>query len=104
VVDIRVMGDAAEVANTSRSLGPILSSRARAGGVTRSASCAIIRREGGAWWRGRGRSDVRRRLGFLDEAIEELVDVGEDEDGQEWVVRRVLGYGRAAMTGAGPIA
>jgi hypothetical protein len=55
-----------------------------------------------AW--SRSLSDVRRRLGFLDEAIEELVDVGEDEDGQEWVVRRVLGYGRAAMTGAGPIA
>lgn len=45
-----------------------------------------------AW--SRSLSDTRRRLGFLDEdeASEDLVDVGPDENGYEWVPVRVLGY------------
>jgi hypothetical protein len=45
-----------------------------------------------AW--SRSLSNTRRRLGFLDddEASEDLVDVGDDEDGDEWVVQQVLGY------------
>jgi hypothetical protein len=49
-------------------------------------------------------SDTWRRLRFLDgdEASEDLVDVGAEEDGHEWVPVRVDGC--AAMRGPGLIA
>ena len=39
-------------------------------------------------------SQIRKELGFLDaeEQSEDLIDVGEDEDGEVWKVVRVLTY------------
>ena len=45
-----------------------------------------------AW--SRSLSRIRKELGFLDaeEQSEDLIDVGEDEDGEVWKVVRVLTY------------
>jgi hypothetical protein len=44
-----------------------------------------------AW--SRSLSPIRKSLGFLDdEASEDLVDVGEEDDGVVWKCRRVLSY------------
>jgi hypothetical protein len=45
-----------------------------------------------AW--SRSLSQIRKELGFLDaeEQSEDLIDVGEDEDGEVWKLVRVLTY------------
>ena len=45
-----------------------------------------------AW--SRSLSEIRKELGFLgaEEQTEDLIDVGEDEDGEVWKVIRVLTY------------
>jgi len=45
-----------------------------------------------AW--SRSLSQIRKELGFLDaeEQSEDLIDVGEEEDGEAWKVVRVLTY------------
>jgi hypothetical protein len=59
----------------------------------------------------RSLSKIRKALGFLDsdEGAEDLVDVGEDDDGEVWVPVRILTYkwcrdanGRWGPTGARP--
>jgi len=43
-----------------------------------------------AW--SRSSSGIRRQLGFVKDDDDDLIDIGEDDDGAVWIIARILAY------------